>query len=111
MAEVIFNYEGANTSVQCEIYSKMENVIKKFLSKIEQKEDNYYYLYNGNSINKELTFNEQANEIDKNRKKMNIIVYNIKEDETKKSEIISKNIICPICKETIVIDFKDFKIN
>ena len=79
MAEVIFNYEGANTSIQCEIYSKMENVIKKFLSKIEEKEDNYYYLYNGNSINKELTFDEQANEIDKNRKKMNIIVYNIKE--------------------------------
>ena len=54
MVEVIFNYQGINTTVQCEINNKMKNIIEKFLSKIEKKEDIYYYLYNGNSINKEL---------------------------------------------------------
>ena len=111
MAEVIFNYEGINTAVQCEICSKMKDIIEKFLYKIEKKEDIYYYLYNGNSINKGLTFNEQANEFDKKRKKMNIIVYNIKEEDIKKNEIELKNIICPLCKEPTILDFKDFKIN
>ena len=111
MVEVIFNYQGINTAVQCEINNKMNNIIEKFLSKIEKKEDIYYYLYNGNSINKELTFIEQANEFDKNRKKMNVIVYDIIEDNTKKNEVISNNLICPKCKNVTLIDFKDFKVN
>ena len=111
MAEVIFNYKGNNTKIQCELSSKIKNIIEKFLSKIEQKEDIYYYIYNGTHINKELTFEEHANEYDKNRKIMNIIVYNINEDNNKKNEVISKNIICPLCKESTMIDFKDFKIN
>ena len=111
MAEVIFNYNGNNTKIQCDIDSKMMNIIEKFLSKIEKKEDIYYYLYNGNNINKELTFNEQANEYDKNRKIMNIIVYYNNENNSKKNEIFSKKIICPLCKESTMINFKDFKIN
>ena len=42
---------------------------------------------------------------------MNIIVYNNDEDMNKKKEIISKDIICPDCKENILINIKDFKIN
>ena len=74
MAEVIFNYEGINTIIQCEMDEKMKDIIDRFLIKLEKKENNLYYLYNGTKINYELTFNEQANDIDKNRKKMNIIV-------------------------------------
>ena len=41
---------------------------------------------------------------------MNILVN--KNDETKiiNKEIISKDIICPICKENILINFDNFKI-
>ena len=111
MLEVIFNYEGINTIVQSNINDKMKDIINKFLIKIDKKENNLYYLYNGNIINNELTFIEQANELDKERKKMNIIVYNKDEDNNIKKEIISKDIICPDCKENILIEIKDFKIN
>ena len=47
----------------------MKDIIAKFVIKIENKENNLYYLYNGTKINYELTFNEQANDIDKSRKK------------------------------------------
>ena len=69
MAEAIFNYEGINTTIQCELNEKMKDIIGKYLIKIENKENNLYYLYNGTKIYYELTFNEQANDIDKNKKK------------------------------------------
>ena len=77
MAEAIFNYEGINTTVQSNINDKMKDIIDAYLIKIQNKENNLYYLYNGTKINFELTFNEQANDFDKNRKKMNIIYQNI----------------------------------
>ena len=71
MAEVIFSYEANNINIQCDINDKMKDIINKFLLKIEKKDDNIslYYLYNRTSINKELAFNEQAYDLDKNRKK------------------------------------------
>ena len=114
MAEAIFNFEGIDTKIQCNINDKIEDIINQLLIKIGKSEekDNCYYLYNGEKIKKELTFSEQANELDKNRKKMNIILINkIGGTLPGKNEILSKDIICPDCKENILIDFKNFKIN
>ena len=74
MAEAIFDYEGNKNIIQCDINNKMKDIINNLLIKIQNKENNLYYLYNGTKINYELTFNQQAKDIDKNRKKMNIIV-------------------------------------
>ena len=112
MTEVKFTYEGSNTSVQCELNDKIKDIIKKFLVKINKdKNSNLYYLYNGGKINEELTFYEQANHLDKNRKKMNVLVYNNLEEYKKNNEITSRDIICLDCKENCLIDIKDFKIN
>ena len=113
MAEVIFNYEGTEIKIQCNIDDKIHNIINKFLVKIGNKENNlnFLYLYGGNSIKKELTFKQQANEIDKKRNKMNIVVNKLDENKKKLNEIISKDIICPICKESIFIDIKNFRIS
>ena len=59
----------------------MKDIINRFLIKLEKKEKNLYYLYNGTKIIYELRFNEQANDIDKNRKKMNILVTKNEDDE------------------------------
>ena len=88
MAEVKFTYEGMNKDIQCDINDKFKDIINKFLIKIDKKEKtNLYYLYDDTQIQKELTFYEQANQIDKNRKKMNVIVYNNLEETNKKKEI------------------------
>ena len=75
MAEVVFNLEGTNTTIQCNIDEKMKEIINRFLIKINNNKNNnnLFYLYNGTRINKELSFNEQANKLDKNRKKINVI--------------------------------------
>ena len=51
MAEAIFNYEGTNTTIQCNINDKMRNVIDSFFTKIKENENNLNslsFLYNGN---------------------------------------------------------------
>ena len=105
MAEAIFNYEGCITTIQCKINHKMKDIIGNFLNKIQVNSDNLFYLYNGNEIDKELSFIEQANNLDKNRKKMNIVVNKNSDDINAKKELISKDIICPECKREYIVRF------
>ena len=111
MAEVIFNYEGKTIIIQCNINDKMKDIIDKFLIKITNNENNLYYLYNGTITNDNLTFNEQANNIDKDRRKMNIIVVKKEEVIDIIKEIISKDIICPECKENALMNLDNFRLN
>ena len=92
MEEVAFNYEGNNKIIQCNKNDKMKDIINKFMKKILINKDNLIYLYNGNKINYEMIFIEQANDLDKNRHKKNIIVYKNDDYNNKKNEIISKDI-------------------
>ena len=95
MNEVEFNYNGTKVIVQCNPNDKMKEIKKKFITKCNIKNE-IFLLYDGNTINMELTYNEVANNFDKSRNHMIVIV---KEEETenelssnlKKSKII----ICP----------------
>ena len=113
MVEVIFNYEGINTKIQCNIDDIMKDIINKFLIKIGKNENDndLLYIYGANIINYELTFFQQASKLDNNRKAMNIIVKSNNDNKKEAKGIISKDIICPECGENILINIKDFKIN
>ena len=113
MVEVIFNYEGINTVIQCNREDKMKDIIKRFLIKIGKNENdnNLLYLYDAKIVNNELTIIQIANELDKKRKKMNIIVKSNDDNNEEIKKIISQDIICPECGENILINIKDFKIN
>jgi len=114
MAEIEFNYKGNKTIIQCNPNDKIKDIIKKFCTKIENDKDKMCFLYAGNRINEELTFREQANNIDKERKIMSILVSdimsNINNSNINKSLIKSKTVICPECKENIRIDIQEYKI-
>ena len=69
MSKVIFNYNGINTIIQCETNNKMEDICKKFIGKTRIDINQIYFLYNGNEINLNMTFYEQANNIDKKKMK------------------------------------------
>lgn len=75
MAQVEFQYNGINTVIQCNEEQKMSEICNSFISKsnINEKEINYFYNgIGGTQFNKDLTFNQMANALDKQRKKMNI---------------------------------------
>ena len=111
MIEVNFNFKGFNTKIQCNLNDKIKTIINKFISKIGIKNNDIYFLYNGELLDNEQTFVQQANEFDKSRKKMNILVYENNINTVKENEILSKEIICPECNENILFDIKDYKIN
>ena len=113
MAEVLFNCDGNIISIDCNINDKMEHIINKFIEKIGKAQENneFNYFYGDTKINNELTYIEQVNELDKANNKMNIIVKKNNENKDEIKEIISKDIICPECKEITLLNIKDFKMN
>ena len=112
MSTVIFSFNGNETKIQCTKENKMKEIIDRFKQKsnINSNED-IFFLYGGNKINLELSFYEQANNLDKTRNEMYIIVYNMNEKTQNDEGLIkSSDIICPLCKQNCLIDLKDYKI-
>ena len=111
--QIEFSYDGINTILQCKANEKLENILKNFKSKAKDKK--LIYMYNDIKLqNEELTFNEIANPVDKERKKMNILVVediDIPVPSEREYIIKSKNIICPECKEDIKFKIVDYVIN
>ena len=100
---VEFNYESIGIPIQGKKYEKMKNIIQRFFNKMGEdfSKKKIYFSYNGqwenDSYNIEnFSFLELANEQDKKRKKMNILVA---ENTTVKEDLIIKSneIICPQC--------------
>ena len=71
--------------------------------------------WTGEDFNQDLTFIEMANSFDKEKKQMIILVNKYDDDlentEMQDTNVKSKFIICPICKENAKIKIKDFKIS
>ena len=90
----------------------MKDICLKFASKIEVDIKDLYFLYSGNPLNLELSFEECLNSEDKERNKMIIMANQIIDDnQYKKPTIIkSKEIICPNCGEIAKIKIKNYKI-
>ena len=112
--EVLFEYEGQQIIIQSNIEDKMEDIINKFKIKINEEGNNLYYIYNGDKINEELK-EIKLNQIikDKNEKKKFILVFSNnseKEVISNEKEIMSNEIICPVCEENILIKIEDYKI-
>ena len=74
MAKVLFTYDGKEITIQCLKEDKLESICNKFASRINANIKSLLFIYSGNQINLELTFNQQANLIDKERNIMNILV-------------------------------------
>ena len=68
--KAIFIYNGNQTIIQCISNEKLSIICERFINKLQlDKSKIYYYLYGGNIINKELSFEEQVNKEDKIEKK------------------------------------------
>ena len=99
MNKVEFSYLGNKIIIYCKENDFINEIIKAFANKALINEKDLLILYGGAVIKDEeqqLTFNQIANKEDKERKQMNIVVYD-KPTEIRKREvqIKSKDIICP----------------
>ena len=103
MAEINFSFKGVETKIAIRTNENRGNLLSElFLSRNGLKNsDNIPYLNDDNnkSINRKLTFIDKENKITNMKKKENDNI------------IISNDFICPECKENILINIKDFKID
>ena len=113
MSKIIFNYKGQETTILCNNDEKLKEALRKFSEKLQVNTNKIYTIYNGKIADEELKFYEIAKNEDKTRNTMNVLVKEIEEftDISNKNIIKSKNIICPKCKENILIGFSDYNIN
>ena len=109
-SSVIFIFNGINTTIQCKKEDKMKDICYNFISKIQIDINQLYFIYSGNNINFELTFNQQANLNDKERNQMNILVFEKSNTIMGEGTIKSKEIICPQCQENCLIRFENYEV-
>ena len=112
MAKVEFNYKGTTTTILCTEDEKMEEICKRFSSKLQIDINKVYFLYSANKINLHLTFAQLINSTDESRKTISVLVNEINPDDSnKKSSLIKSNLpICPECLDNVIIEIVDFKI-
>ena len=94
--EILFIYKGEEILIQSNEGETIKDIINKFKREIKEENNNLSYIYNGDKIIN-----------DKNENKINILVNNNKNE----NELLSNEILCPECKENILINIKDYKIN
>ena len=111
MSEIKFNYIGREIIIPCQKEEKMKNICQRFADKINNDINNLFFLYNGNKVNIENTFEQIINLEDKENNKMNIIVVNSSNEINKNKFMESKEIICPECGELCLLDIYDYKLN
>ena len=112
MVEIEFNYNQNFIVIQSNENEKTKNIIQKYLDKTQLNKNAIYFLYNATNIDEEKTLAQIINSQDKSRKKMNILVTNLGNENINPtpSVNISKNIICPKCKKSAKFNLKEYKI-
>ena len=75
--KVIIIYNDIKTILLCSMNETMEDILKKYGTKIKKDINELYFIYDGNEINKEKKYKEIINNIDKDKKEMIILAYNI----------------------------------
>ena len=68
---VIFSLEGTDIKIQCSTEDKMKDICQNYSNKIGKYFNSLIFLYGGSHLNFQLSFKDQANRIDKERKKRN----------------------------------------
>ena len=110
MANVEFTFNGNKTNIQCSKEEKMKDICRKFVAKIQKDVNILYFIYNGSQLNLELTFNQQANQLDIQRNEMCVLVNEKTSTIINESQTKSKDIICPKCGEICLINFNNYKV-
>ena len=109
-ANVQFTFEGIKTNIQCSKEDKMKDICTPYATKIQKDINKLFFIYNGSQLNLELTFNQQANAVDKKRNEMCVLVEKNMSTIKKEKPTKSKEIICPKCGEICLMKFNEYKI-
>ena len=87
MASIEFDFNGEKINIPFEKETTIEQILKIFEEKAGANKNNLIFLYSGNKMtNYQLTFDQIANKLDKERNKMNIVVTEMENKELNKKD-------------------------
>ena len=102
MTTVNFRFDfGRSVTIQTNKNEKMDNIISRLSIKTNSDLSSSTFLYSGGQLKRNLTLENVSNNIDKERKRMDILVISqndMNDDNGSKDSIKSKEIICNVCK-------------
>ena len=106
MMKIKFSFDGANETMEGQKDDTIIKVLSRYAKKIDKKIEDLYFLYNGDIVREKKKFKDICG----NQEEIVFLVFEY--ENGKNADILkqSKNIICPICKEICMINFKDYKI-
>ena len=119
MVEVTVNFklDDEEVKIKCKRNEKMKKIFNKFLDKTKKTDKDLDFFYNDEKIDED----KKLEEINNINKEIIFIVKEKKVNNFLKSSLLpaaapimkeknySKDIICPICKTSCIIDFKNYK--
>ena len=108
MNEIVFIYKENEVRIQCSDGEKMQNIIERFFIKINESKNFIFFQNDGKILDKELT--EDKIFMNEDNKKIIVVNENYYTSHIDKEIQISKEVICPICKEICLIEIKDYKV-
>ena len=110
MAEIIFTFNGIQTTVHCDQNDIMKDICKTYSFKIKKNVSDLVFFYNGLQLKEDLAFIQVANSLDKERNKMAILVNEINPDIPEEEIKQTKKVLCPDCGENIKIKFEKYNV-
>ena len=72
---IYFIYNDNKVEIQCDDKDKMKDVFKRFYFKVDKVNEKFYFMYNGNKVDEDLTVEQISSNDDKTRKKMELLVF------------------------------------
>ena len=107
MAEVKIIYNGYPTIIQAQPNEIMKEIFKRFKIKINAENKELVYLYNGEMIiDENIIISKLSSE-----KIITILAYDSNSLPADINNIAKPDyVICPICKESSILDEKDYKL-
>ena len=108
MVEIEIKYKDESISFQCNENDILKNLLEKSNKEKLPDISSLHFLYSGNIIDINSSFSQLSTKIDKERKKMNILVYD--SNQKNGDSYISPNPICGICGQNVKIKLIDYKV-
>ena len=111
MVDIDFNLNQSHIVIQANLADKFQDVVNKYFQKTLLNPASVAFVVNGKPANPSTSIQSHMSKLDKDQKKMNVLVNMLESNEAEK-EVITKSevVICPQCKEPCRIAFEDYKI-
>ena len=107
MAEVKIVYNGYQAIIYYQPNEKLKDIFERFKIKLNVENKNIVYLYNGEIIKDENIILSQLT----SEKTITILAYDSNNLPTNINNFIKKDyVICPKCKESAILEEKDYKL-